>query len=109
MSDTLDFDRLAAWMDEEGLPGKGEPLERDRHERTRRLGREAARPGVGVQGVAELDVARAEARVAAECRVADVRARSALAPDPQAEARLVPLAQPAREALLEHRARRAPA
>ena len=24
---TLDFDRLAAWMDEQGLPGKGEPLE----------------------------------------------------------------------------------
>jgi aminoglycoside phosphotransferase (APT) family kinase protein len=24
---TLDFDRLASWMDEQGLPGKGEPLE----------------------------------------------------------------------------------
>ena len=24
---TLDFDRLAAWMDEQGLPGTGEPLE----------------------------------------------------------------------------------
>ena len=26
---TLDFDRLAAWMDEQGLPGAGAPLEHE--------------------------------------------------------------------------------
>ena len=29
MSDEIDIARLAEWMDDEGLPGKGEPLEAD--------------------------------------------------------------------------------